>query len=141
MKRTPAKRAVAGARPAARQRRDRESPPPARGRAAPPTSAMLERIAEQFRALAEPSRLRLMHILFERPRTVGELAEGAGLSLANASKHLAQLHAAGFVQRRKVSLSVVYALADRRVRALCDLMCRRIEERAAAEVRALGRAD
>lgn len=112
----------------------------ARARAAarpPPGDALLARIAEQFRALAEPSRLRLMHLLFERPCTVGELAEASGLGFANASKHLALLHAAGFVARRKEGLTVVYALSEERVRALCDLMCRRVEERAAEEARVL----
>lgn len=92
----------------------------------PMTAAMLERVAGQFRALGEPSRLRLMNLLFDRERTVGELVETSGLSLANTSKHLGLLHQAGWVTRRKDGLNVVYALADERTMALCEMMCSRV---------------
>lgn len=94
---------------------------------------MLERVAEQFRALGEPSRLKLMNLLFCSELTVGELVAASGLSLANVSKHLGLLHQVGWVTRRKDGLNVVYALADERTFTLCDLMCNRVRERAAAE--------
>ena len=40
------------------------------------------------------------------------------------------LHAAGLVSRRKEGLFVFYALADREVLLLCDIMCDRIERQA-----------
>ena len=95
--------------------------------------AMLVRVAAQFKALAEPSRLRLMQLLQEGEWSVSELAEKSELSFANTSKHLAMLHGAGFVVRRKAGLNVRYALADESTRELCELMCARIRDRAAAE--------
>ncbi len=97
------------------------------------TPAMLERVAEQFRALSEPSRLALMSELFAGERNVSELVAATGLSLANVSKHLGVLHQAGWVSRRKDGLHVVYALADERTMGLCELMCARVRERAEAE--------
>lgn len=97
------------------------------------TPSMLERVAEQFRALGEPSRLRLMNLLFGGGRTVGDLVAASGLSLANVSKHLGLLHRAGWVTRRKDGVAVVYALADDRTFALCDIMCSRVRALAAAE--------
>lgn len=97
------------------------------------TPAMLERVAAQFRALGEPSRLRLMNLLFEGERTVGDLVLASRLSLANVSKHLGLLHQVGWVTRRKQGLNVVYALADARTLGLCELMCSRVRERAGAE--------
>lgn len=97
------------------------------------TPAMLERVAEQFRALSEPSRLALMTELFLGERNVSELVAATGLSLANVSKHLGVLHQAGWVQRRKDGLHVCYTLADERTHGLCDLMCTRVRERAEAE--------
>lgn len=94
--------------------------------------AMLERVAAQFKALAEPSRLRLMNLLFDGEATVGELAERSGLSLANVSKQLQLLHQLGWVARRKDGVTVVYALGDERTLALCDLMCARVRDLAAA---------
>jgi DNA-binding transcriptional ArsR family regulator len=94
---------------------------------------MLDRVARQFRALSEPSRLALMNCLFDGKRTVGELVLACGLSLANASKHLGVLHDAGWVTRERIGLNVVYSLADARTMSLCELMCSRVRERAAAE--------
>jgi len=96
---------------------------------------MLDRVAAQFRALSEPSRLKLMNLLFAGERSVGELVDGSGLSLANVSKHLSLLHQAGWVGRRKAGLHVVYSLADPRAVELCELMCTRVRElaRGAAE--------
>ncbi len=99
----------------------------------PMTDGMLDRVAEQFRALGEPSRLRLMNLLFGGERTVGELVEASGLSLANVSKHLGFLHQLGWVTRRKEGTAVWYGLADERTFELCDLMCGRVRARAAAE--------
>jgi DNA-binding transcriptional ArsR family regulator len=105
----------------------------------PMPAPLLARVAEQFRALAEPSRLRLMNLLFDGERTVGQLVTESGLSLANVSKHLGLLHRTGWVRRRKDGLNVVYELADERTFALCELMCARVRERAAAEVELVGR--
>lgn len=99
----------------------------------PISAAMLERVAEQFAALGEPSRLRLMNLLFDGERTVGELVDASGLSLANVSKHLGLLHRVGWVTRQKHGVMVRYGLADARTVALCELMCNRVRERAQAE--------
>jgi DNA-binding transcriptional ArsR family regulator len=100
--------------------------------------AMLLRVAEQFKALGEPSRLRLMNLLFEGEASVGELAERSGLSMANVSKQLQQLYQLGWVERRKDGISVVYALSDERAFALCDLMCARVRDLATAEAALTG---
>lgn len=92
------------------------------------TPALLERVASRFRALAEPARLGILHALEEGERTVTELAEATGLAQGNLSKHLQQLHAAGFVSRRRDGLFVQYALADADVLALCEMMCGRLED-------------
>ena len=63
---------------------------------------------------------------------MSDLVEETGLGQANVSKHLQLLHAKGFVSRRKDGLFVYYALADKSVFDLCDLMCGRLE----AEVKA-----
>lgn len=97
------------------------------------SSEMLEAVALQFRALSEASRLRIMNILFGGEHTVGELADESGLSQANVSKHLSILFAAGFVTRRKEDVRVIYAIADDRTYALCDLMCGRVRERIARD--------
>ena len=62
---------------------------------------MVDAIAERFRALGEPARLRILNALRQGEAAVNELVPATGLSQANLSKHLQLLHALGFVRRRK----------------------------------------
>ena len=101
------------------------------------TPEMLELVAERFKVLAEPVRLELLHSLRSGERTVSDLVEESGLAQANVSKHLRLLHAAGFITRRKDGLFVYYALADRGVFQLCDIMCERLDAETRARRRIL----
>lgn len=92
------------------------------------TTELLALVAERFKALGEPARLRLLNELRAGEATVGELVTSTGLGQANISKHLQQLHALGFVSRRKDGLFVYYELADESVFELCDFMCGRISQ-------------
>lgn len=91
------------------------------------TPELLVLIAERFKALAEPARLQILHCLRTGERTVSELVEESGLGQANVSKHLQLLHVMSFVSRRKEGLFVYYAIADRSVYELCDVMCGRLD--------------
>ena len=101
----------------------------------PLTPDLLELIAERFKALAEPARLRILNALREGEKTVGELMEETGFGQANVSKHLRLLHSLGFVERRKEGLYVHYSLQGEDVFQLCDIVCGRL----AAEADARGR--
>jgi DNA-binding transcriptional ArsR family regulator len=105
----------------------------------PMSEAMLAAVAEQFRALGEPTRLRLLELLRAGPHSVSELAARAGLSHANASKHLLVLASAGFASRREEGTRSVYALADATTHALCAIMCDRVARQAEAEAQVLRR--
>jgi DNA-binding transcriptional ArsR family regulator len=95
------------------------------------TDELLEQIAERFKALAEPARLRILDALRHGELTVGELGEKTRLNQANLSKHLQLLHALTFVVRRKDGLYVRYRLRSDDVFALCDIMCGRLANGAA----------
>lgn len=92
-----------------------------------PTPDLLDLVAGRFRALAEPTRLAILHALGKGERTVSELVEATGLGQGNLSKHLQQLHTCGFVSRRREGLFVYYTLADKDVLELCEIMCNRLE--------------
>ncbi len=92
------------------------------------TPALVSELAERFKALGEPARLQLLNALRDGERTVNELVEITGLGQANVSKHLQQLHACGYLKRRKVGTFAHYSLAGDDIFVLCDLMCGRIEE-------------
>ncbi|MES2125500.1 MAG: metalloregulator ArsR/SmtB family transcription factor [Gemmatimonadota bacterium] len=87
-----------------------------------------ESVAERFKALAEPMRLRLLHALRSREASVGELADALGGGQANVSKHLQVLLQQGFVARRKEGTSSWYSITDPRVFKLCELVCGGLEE-------------
>lgn len=101
------------------------------------TPELIEIVAGRFKALGEPARLQILHCLRGGEMTVGELVERSGLGQANVSKHLQLMHTLGFVSRRKDGLFVHYALADRDVFKLCDIMCGRLDAETKARSRAL----
>jgi len=80
--------------------------------------AMFEAIAVMGKAFASPRRLELLDVLAQGPRTVQELAQQSGQSVANTSQHLQALHASGLVSRDREGTSVRYALAGRQALAL-----------------------
>jgi DNA-binding transcriptional ArsR family regulator len=100
---------------------------------------VLDLVAERFRALGEPARLRILNALRGGEHTVGELIEATGLGQANLSRHLQLLHALRFVERRKEGLFVHYRLADDDVFRLCDVMCGRLEAETVERARLLAR--
>ena len=102
------------------------------------TPHVFDLVASRFRAFGEPTRLQILHQLRTGEHTVGEIAGATGIGQANLSRHLQQLLAVGFVSRRKEGLYAHYALADRDVLRLCDLMCGRLTKETTARKKALG---
>ena len=98
----------------------------------------LDLIASRFRALSEPVRLRLLNLLMQSERTVGQLVEGSESGQANVSKHLAVLRNAGMVGVRKEGLNSIYFIADPIVKELCHMMCSRLKEEMESKAKAMG---
>ena len=74
-------------------------------------TALFEAIAVMGKAFASPTRLELLDLLAQAPRTVDDLARASDQSTANTSQHLRALHAAGLVTRTREGTSVRYGLA------------------------------
>ena len=98
------------------------------------SGAALVRVAELFKALSEPTRLRLLYALTEGEKNVSQLVEETGALQANVSKHLGTLLEAGVVGRRKQGQSSYYRITDESVFELCDVACGSIYDRLAAEL-------
>src|ERR687885_9767 len=86
--------------------------------ARPEKNALFEAIALMGKAFASSTRLELLDLLAQAPRTVDELAKASGQSVANTSQHLQALHAAGLVSRTREGTSVRYSLAGDQALAL-----------------------
>jgi DNA-binding transcriptional ArsR family regulator len=84
---------------------------------------LIDLIAQRFRVLGEPMRIKLLDRLRDGDATVGELQEALGASQQNISKHLGILHAAGMVTRTKQGNRVCYSITDPSVFELCDQVC------------------
>ena len=81
------------------------APPPAL-RTPPPNTDVLT----VLRALADPTRFRLLTALRAKERCVRDLVEGEGLSQPLVSHHLAVLVRSGLVRRRRADGFTLYAL-------------------------------
>jgi rhodanese-related sulfurtransferase len=74
-------------------------------------TALFEAIAVVGKAFGSSTRLELLDLLAQSPRTVDELARASEQSTANTSQHLQALHAAGLLTRAREGTSVRYNLA------------------------------
>ncbi len=97
----------------------------------------LELIAQRFRAMGEPMRLRLLMSLQDGERTVSELVDEHETSQANISKHLQVLTAVGLLKRRKQGLNVFYAIADPSIFNMCEMVCGSLKKHLDAQSRLL----
>ena len=100
--------------------------------------ATIELIAQRFRAMGEPMRLRILMALRGGERSVTELVEQQETSQANISKHLQVLTACGLLTRRKQGLNVLYAIADPGIFTMCDTVCGSIKKHLATQAKLLG---
>jgi len=102
--------------------------------AATPLVAPPELQGRVLRAVAEPSRLRILDTLREGEQRVVDVVDATGLSQPNVSKHLACLHDCGLVARDKRGREVFYATVegvDELLRAL-DTLTDQVGEAVAA---------
>lgn len=76
---------------------------------------LFEQFARIGKALASGARIELLDLLCQTERTVEQLAEETGLSVANASQHLQVMRRARLVEVRREGLYAFYRLADENV--------------------------
>ncbi len=75
-------------------------------------------IAKFFRALGDPTRLRLLEFVLHDERTVSECVQHVGLAQGRVSTHLACLADCGFVEVRREGRFSYYRVTDPRVAEL-----------------------
>jgi ArsR family transcriptional regulator len=69
-------------------------------------------IVKSLRLLADPTRLRLLHLLHQEELTVAELQEILGMGQSRISSHLSQLKSAQLVRDRRAGKNIFYALRE-----------------------------
>jgi ArsR family transcriptional regulator, cadmium/lead-responsive transcriptional repressor len=79
-------------------------------------------VAKYFRALGDPTRLRILELLrAERELSAGELTRRLAQPQPRVSNHLACLRWCGFVDTRRDHRVIYYRLGDDRVAAMLEL--------------------
>lgn len=78
-------------------------------------------LAKYFRVLGDRTRLRILELVAEGERSVGDLAAELGESQPKVSNHLKCLRWCGFVATRREHRTIYYTLADQRVAAVIEL--------------------
>jgi len=92
--------------------------------------------AEFFKTLAHPARIRILEVLRDGERSVGELVPAVGIEASHLSQQLAVLRRANLVQTRKEGTSVLYSVGNPMIFDLLDV-ARRILTSSLDETRAL----
>ncbi len=80
-----------------------------------------EVLATFFQGLSDPTRVRILELLAERPRTVTDLVEAIGLAQGRVSSHLSCLRWCGYVEAHVEGRYNRYRLVDERVREILRL--------------------
>ena len=96
-------------------------------------AALFDALAESAKALSSGRRAELVDVLAQGERSVEELAEEIGQSVANTSQHLQRLLRSGLVKSRREGTRIHYSLSSPAVFALWRTM----REAAAAHVEEL----
>lgn len=70
----------------------------------------LKPTVQKLKALADPTRIRLLAMLSHKPLCVCELTYAMGLAQPTVSRHMKQLEDAGFVSRERVGTWIIYSI-------------------------------
>ncbi len=89
----------------------------------PLPDALVELVAQRFRVIGEPMRIRLLDALRHGPMTINELTFALGATQQNVSKHVGVLAQSGLIAREKVGTRVRCFVADDSVFELCEMVC------------------
>lgn len=99
----------------------RSANPAARAPLLPEGTEQAAMVAKFFRALGDPTRLRLVEFLLDGERSVSDCVAQVGLAQGRVSTHLACLADCGYVQARREGRWCYYRVADPRVAELVVL--------------------
>ena len=96
----------------------------------PDAPAEQDLLAKYFRALGDPTRLRVLELLSDGERSVSDLVAALELPQPKVSNHLACLRWCGFVATRRAHRTIHYRIADDRVHEIVILARRLLAENA-----------
>lgn len=90
-------------------------------------------LAEMFRLMSDPTRLKIILACLDAPAAVGEMAERLGISASLVSHHLRLLRAARLLGADRRGRQVFYAVGDHHIRSMLADMVDHVAEEVDAE--------
>lgn len=75
-----------------------------------------------LKSLGNPHRLKLLCLMMEEERPVGDLADSVGLAQSAASQHLARMRQEGLIQSRRDGQTIYYRISDKNVGRMIKLL-------------------
>ena len=90
--------------------------------------ARVEELAEMFRLMGDANRLRILMLVLDQPRAVGEIAAAVGLSQSLVSHNLGRMRVSRLVRAERRGKQVFYVAADQHVRTVLQDMLEHIAE-------------
>jgi DNA-binding transcriptional ArsR family regulator len=100
--------------------------PSAQKAGADDSDAVFGTAAELFRLLATPIRLKIISALCAQEKNVTQLLSEINTTQPNMSQHLAALHRAGVLARRRDASQIYYGIGSQRAATLCRAVCMQI---------------
>jgi len=98
----------------------------------PSNERYFQRKAEILKAFAQPTRLRILHLLKDGERCVCEIYPALNQEQANVSKHLNMMRRAGILDCRKDGLRIIYWIKNPEVFEILErtetILHREVEE-------------
>jgi ArsR family transcriptional regulator len=87
---------------------------------------VFEKVADLFRLMSAPMRLRIISALCDGEKNVGELLAEIDTTQPNMSQHLNTLYQAGVLGKRRAGVQIYYRIINDRVVTLCRAVCEQI---------------
>jgi DNA-binding transcriptional ArsR family regulator len=89
-------------------------------------SEVFESVARYFAILAEPARLRILHSICQREKSVSQIVEESEMTQTNVSRHLNMMYQAGALKRRREGAMVFYSVVDSTLTDVCRTVTVRV---------------
>ncbi|MEP7274783.1 MAG: metalloregulator ArsR/SmtB family transcription factor [Betaproteobacteria bacterium] len=90
---------------------------------------VFDAVARYFGLLSERTRLKILHAICNAEQSVSAIVAATGATQTNVSRHLALMHQAGVVSRRRDGNAVYYRVTDPEFVEICRAVCVRIAGR------------
>ena len=87
---------------------------------------VFEVVAAYFSMMSEPTRIKIIHAICQKEKSVNEIVEDLGATQTNVSRHLGLMYRSGVVARRKEGNQVFYRISDQAMVDICRTVCIKI---------------